>query len=39
VPGVELPARIDVETQVTGDLNGDGLEDGRLRAHNEDAAR
>lgn len=37
VPGVELPADLDVETQVTGDLNGDGLEDAAYVAHNEDS--
>ena len=37
VPGVDLPAGVDVETQVNGDLNGDGLEDAAYVAHNEDA--
>ena len=36
VPGVELPAGIEVETQVRGDLNGDGLEDAAYVAHNAD---
>jgi hypothetical protein len=37
VPGVELPAAAEVETQVNGDLNGDGLEDAAYVAHNDDA--
>jgi hypothetical protein len=37
VPGVELPAGIEIETQVSGDLNGDGLEDAAYVAHNEDS--
>ena len=37
VPGVELPAGIELETQVTGDLNGDGLEDAAYVAHNRDS--
>jgi hypothetical protein len=37
VPGVELPAGIVVETQVNGDLNGDGVEDAAYVAHNGDS--
>src|SRR6187399_3730334 len=37
VPGVELPAGVEVETQVNGDLNGDGLDDAAYVAHNADA--
>jgi hypothetical protein len=37
VPGVELPAGAEIETRVSGDLNGDGLEDAAYVAHNDDS--
>jgi len=37
LPGVELPAGVELETRVTGDLNGDGVEDAAYVAHNDDA--
>src|SRR5688572_20439688 len=37
VPGVELPDGAEIETQVAGDLNGDGLEDAAYVAHSDDA--
>jgi hypothetical protein len=37
VPGVELPAGVELEARVTGDLNGDGIEDAAYVAHNEDS--
>jgi hypothetical protein len=37
VPGVELPAGVDVETQVTGDFNGDGQSDAAYVAHTDSA--
>ena len=37
VPGVELPAGAELETRVSGDLNGDGIEDAAYVAHNEDS--
>jgi len=37
VPGVELPAGVELEARVSGDLNGDGLEDAAYVAHNEDS--
>ena len=37
LPGIELPAGAEVETQIKGDLNGDGIEDAAYVAHNDDA--
>jgi hypothetical protein len=37
LPGVELPDGAEIEARVTGDLNGDGLEDAAYVAHNEDS--
>jgi hypothetical protein len=35
-PGIELPADAVLEVHVSGDLNGDGIEDHAYVAHNED---
>ena len=37
LPGVGLPAGAEIESRVSGDLNGDGLEDAAYVAHNEDS--
>jgi hypothetical protein len=37
VPGVDLPAGVEIETRVSGDFNGDGIEDTAYVAHNEDS--
>jgi hypothetical protein len=36
-PGVELPAGVEIESRVAGDINGDGIEDIAYVAHNEDS--
>jgi hypothetical protein len=37
VPGVELPAGVEIETRVSADFNGDGIEDTAYVAHNDDS--
>jgi hypothetical protein len=37
LPGVELPAGAELEARVTGDLNGDEIEDAAYVAHNRDS--
>ena len=37
VPGVDLPAGVEIETRVSGDFNSDGIEDTAYVAHNEDS--
>lgn len=37
LPGVELPAGAEIESRVSGDLNGDRLEDAAYVAHNADS--